>query len=173
MFDNHQRYGAVSRLLHWGMALLLLWQFSTALARVLLEDTAIESFMWNSHKATGVLLLTLIVLRIIWALLNLSRRPSSISLMAKLGHLTLYGLMLAIPTLALLRQYGSGRTFEVFGLPLFAGFEGRMESLMAPANLLHGSLGWVLLALTIGHIVMSFWHRRKGGAKDVMPRMWR
>ena len=38
LHDCAQRYGSVTRLLHWGMAIVLGWQFVTVLAHVLLED---------------------------------------------------------------------------------------------------------------------------------------
>ncbi|MDX5503091.1 MAG: cytochrome b/b6 domain-containing protein, partial [Halomonas sp.] len=71
--------------------------------------------------------------------------------------------------LALLRQYGSGRTFEPFGIPLMPGFEGEIEWMVAPGSLFHGVLGWVLLALIVGHVAMVMWHRRQG--QDVLGRM--
>lgn len=173
MFDNKEYYGKVTRLFHWGMALLILWQFLTVGARVLMEDTAVEQFMWGTHKSLGVLLLLLIAARIAWALLNLSRRPPSVNVLAGLGHIALYTLLLIVPALGLLRQYGSGRSFEPFGVPLFSGFEGKIEFLVEPGNLLHGSLGWTLLALIIGHIAMAVWHRKRDKQNDVLPRMWR
>lgn len=42
---------------------------------------------------------------------------------------------------------------------------------MAPANLFHGWLGWLLLALIAGHILMTFVHRRRPGDQDVLRRM--
>jgi cytochrome b561 len=68
--DNPQRYGLVSRTLHWAMALLLGWQFLTALVRVLMEESALDEFMWGTHKAVGVVLMSLLVLIIGWELYN-------------------------------------------------------------------------------------------------------
>lgn len=124
MMDTNKRYGIVSRLLHWGMALLFVWQFSSAAARVFFEDTPLESFLWGTHSQVGVALLALVVVRGVWALINASRRLASVSVMAKLGHLALYGLMIAVPTIALIRQYGSGRALDVFGVNLMPGFDG-------------------------------------------------
>lgn len=53
IMDNSQRYGAISRLMHWGMALLFAWQFSGAAARVLFEDSALESFLWGTHRTVA------------------------------------------------------------------------------------------------------------------------
>lgn len=169
--DSTYRYGLISRGLHWGMALLLGWQFFTTTVRVLMEDSALDEFTWGTHKAAGTLLMTLILLRVIWALINYRQRPPALSMAARLGHWVLYALMLIIPLLALLRQYGSGREFAVFGLQLMSGFEGEIEALTAPGNLLHGWLGWTLLAMIIGHIGMTLYHRRNATEQDVLPRM--
>jgi len=170
--DNATRYGTVSRFFHLGMAVLLLWQFLSAASHYFFEDTAIEAFFWPTHKAMGVLLLTLVVLRLLWALANLSRRPPAINLLSKLGHIALYLLVLTVPILALIRQYGSGRAFEPFGIPLFAGFEGeKIQWMLDLGSDLHGELGWVLLLLIVGHMLMAWRHRNTD--KDVMPRMWK
>ena len=172
--DNRDRYGRVSRVLHWGMALLLLWQFCSAGTHFFLKDTVIEKFLWTTHKPLGLLLFALILIRVAWALANVSQRPAAISLAAKLGHVALYGILIIVPTLALLRQYGSGKAFEPFGIPLFPGFEGdKIAWMMAPGNLLHGWLGLTLLALVAGHIFMVVRHRRSAADMDVLPRMWR
>lgn len=172
--DNSNRYGGVSRVLHWGIALLLLWQFSSAGAHFFLKDTSIEKFLWTTHKPLGVLLFALILIRVAWAVTNVSQRPPAINVAAKLGHLALYGILIIVPSLALLRQYGSGKPFAPFGVPLFPGFEGdKIAWMMAPGNLLHGWLGLTLLTLVAGHIFMVVWHKRSAADTDVLPRMWR
>ncbi|MCE8021687.1 cytochrome b [Halomonas sp. MCCC 1A11036] len=163
-------YGRVNRYLHWGMALLLAWQFTTTSVRVLLSDTALDELLWSTHRPTGFLLLALVVVRVAWAFASRASQPPALSAAARLGHLTLYGLMLVVPSVALLRQYGSGRAFEPFGIPLMPGFEGeRIEWMVAAGSLFHGVLGWTLLALIVGHVAMVVWHRRNG--QDVLPRM--
>ena len=172
--DSAERYGRVTRCLHWGMAVLMLVQFLSAGAHWLLEDTAIEKLLWPSHKPLGFLLMVLVLVRLGWALANVSRRPPSINLPAKLGHLALYALMVVVPSVALIRQYGSGKPFEPFGLPLMGGFEGdKIEWMLDLGGLLHGELGWGLLALIAGHIVMALWHRGGAPEQNVLPRMWR
>lgn len=173
MDDTPTRYGTISRLLHWSMALLLAWQFLSALSHYGFEDTAFESLFWPTHKPLGLILIVLVVIRLGWALTNFAHRPPSINLTATLGHWGLYGLLLLIPALALLRQYGSGRAFNPFGLPLMPGFDGdKIAWMVEPASLLHGVLGWTLLAMVIGHIGMAMWHRNQPGKISVLPRMW-
>lgn len=172
--NDIQQYDKVSRILHWGMALLLLWQFLSAISRYFFEDTAIEAFFWPSHKPLGVLLLVLMVLRLIWSLVNRSKRPPSTGIAATLGHMSLYLLLIATPVIALIRQYGSGRSFDVFGIPVFAGFEGeKIQWMLDLGKDFHSELGWILLLFIVGHIFMAYWHRRSAHKEDIMPRMWK
>ncbi|MDJ0389694.1 cytochrome b [Roseomonas sp. E05] len=172
--DTPSRYGLVSRVLHWGMALLFAWQFAGMVVRITVGRSPLTAFMVGSHGGVGVLLFLLVLLRGGWSLLNRGRRPhyerGLPGLAARLGHLALYGLMVTVPALALLRQYGSGRAFAPFGIPLMPGFEGRIESLVAPANAVHGLLAWSLLALVGGHAAMALVHRFLWG-DDMLARM--
>lgn len=169
--DTPQHYGTISRLFHWITALLLLWQFTTAFGHLLLDDTPVGDFLWSSHKPTGLVIIVLITIRLAWALWTHPRRPAAINQLAAYGHYALYALMLLIPALALLRQYGSGRSFTPFGIPLMPGFEGEaIEWMTLPANVLHSWLGWLLLAMVAGHIMMARAHRRSGDV-NVLERM--
>lgn len=173
LLDSPQRYGTVSRFLHWSMALILAWQFATALSHWLVADSAMDEFFWPTHKPLGLLLVLLVALRALWSLHNRQHRPPSLSPMARLGHLGLYVLMTLVPLLALARQYGSGRAFNPLGLPLMPGFDGdELRWLTMPGNLFHGWLGWALLLMIIGHIVMVFVHRRRPRDEDVLARMF-
>lgn len=169
--DSATRYGTVSRTLHWGMALGLGWMFASAITHSLAEKSALDAFLWPTHKHVGSLLMLLVLLRGAWALMNAGRRPPSVGTLAHLGHLGLYGLMVAIPFIGLLRQYGSARAFSPLGLPVFPGRDAdtAVKWMTDLGGALHGELGWALLALTVGHVFMAFWHRRRG--PDVLPRM--
>ena len=172
--DSATRYGTVSRTLHWGMALGLGWMFASAITHSLAEKSALDAFLWPTHKHVGSLLMLLVLLRAAWALLHAGQRPPHINLAAHLGHLALYALMLAVPFIGLLRQYGSGRAFAPFGVPLMPGRDNdKIDWMVELGGLLHGELGWVLMACVAGHIAMALWHSRKGASAvdNVMPRM--
>lgn len=170
--DTPDRYGSISRFFHWAIAALVVWQLVTASARFLFEDSWLDELLWGSHKPVGLTILVLMLLRVSWALINQRRRPARVNLASHLGHVALYGLLILIPSIALLRQYGSGRAFSPFGIELMAGFEGDEIAWMeAPANLLHGWLGWALFALALGHVVMAVLHRVSRHSPDVLPRM--
>jgi cytochrome b561 len=164
------RYDSVTRLFHWVMALGFFWMFCSALGHFFWKDASWAKAIWSTHKSVGATLFVLGVLRVVWVLATLSRRPAPVSAAACVGHVGLYVLMLAIPGIGLLRQYHSDRAFEVFGVQvLAAGVERGAPWMNTLGGLLHGELGWVLFAAVLGHVFMVFWHAR--GAQPVLPRM--
>lgn len=168
--DTPTRYGSVSRFLHWLMAAGIAWMMVSAAVHALAEKSALDGLLWPSHKHVGSVLMVLVVLRVVWALVHASRRPPALNLPARLGHGALYALMVAIPLIGLLRQHGSGREFAPLGLPLFSSHDDKVQWMVDLGGALHGELGWVLLALMVGHIFMAWWHRRDP-AQNVLPRM--
>lgn len=170
MSTEATHYGRLTRYLHWAMAALFAWQFASAGAHAWLEDTTVEAFLWASHKPLGLLLMLLAIVRVAWGIFDRGHRPPAVNAWASLGHLALYLLMIAVPAVALIRQYGSGRAFEPFGIPLMSGFEGEIEWMTAIGSNFHGLFGWVLLALVVGHVAMALWHRHAGDSA-VMSRM--
>src|SRR5205809_6687478 len=63
-------WGAPAKLFHWVMAALILAQIALGLmaANWRLSPTKIELFFW--HKSTGMLILALVALRLLWRLAN-------------------------------------------------------------------------------------------------------
>lgn len=171
LFDSSDRYGLVSRVLHWLMALGFAWMFFTAALHYFADETLMTDTLWPTHSVMGFTVFCLGVFRVIWATLNISRRPPSLSIMSGLGHAVLYALMLIIPALALLRTYGADRPFSYLGMALMEPTGQKVQWMIDLAGLLHGELGWTLLALVIGHIGMVYAHRKACGAPDVLPRM--
>lgn len=174
LWDSPERYGVVSRLLHWLMAPLFAWMLISALFRVSGSEAALARFFWSTHYSVGFCILLLVLVRALWGLLNLGSRPAygggPVAWAARAGHLALYGLMIAIPTLGTLRAYGGGRGLRVFGVEVLAATGERVPALMAPANAVHGLLGWTLFALILGHVLMVLVHRHVW-RQDVLARM--
>ncbi|MCE4226625.1 cytochrome b [Methylobacterium sp. C25] len=172
-FDTPQRYGRISRAFHWCMAAFFGWQFAGALLFVSIGDKAITRLVGGSHFTMGFMLFVLVLLRCVWGLLNLRRRPAHpgrLGRAAVAGHVLLYALMVVVPSLAMLRQYGSGKGFSLFGVELMAARDYKIEWMMVPGDLLHYWLGFLLLASILGHVTMSVVHRRSRH-DDVFERM--
>src|SRR5687767_6983414 len=103
--NSAERYGLVARALHWSIGLLIVaqlvlgfWTFE------FMERTAARSANVNLHKALGVMLLILVLVRIGWRIHDKPPPlPASVGVQervgARLGHMLLYILMFAMPIL--------------------------------------------------------------------------
>ena len=165
--DTPERYGLISRCLHWAMAYLLVWQFVTLVGwRVLGDGTVMRtvSQLGPAHGTVGVLVLALLMPRIAWTVASWRRRqPPDQSFrrrVASLVHGIFYVLMFAVPSLALMRAYGSGKGYEFWGVRLVPQTGQKIAWLIGPADWLHGPLAWTLAVLVAGHIVMALLHQR-------------
>ncbi|MDO6585742.1 cytochrome b [Salipiger sp. 1_MG-2023] len=161
--DSADRYGPVSRTLHWGMAALFAVQFLSAAAHwALPRENALRETLWSFHPALGATLFLLVLLRGVWGLANLANRPphpGRIGRVAVAGHVAIYALMVIVPAVRLLAAAGSTRELDYFGIQIFAAREVEVAWMQAAAQW-HGELGWCLAGLVLGHIAMAtLWHR--------------
>lgn len=164
--DTPVRYGLVSRGLHWGMAYLLIWQFVGLLTWKIFGDSQIArtvSSLGPDHGTVGLLVLALVMVRAAWWLSGWSGRPPHAAgwegRAALFAHVALYGLMFAIPALALLRTYGGGKGWAIGAVQLIPETGVKVAWMIAPADRLHGLLAWGLSILILGHIGMALVHR--------------
>lgn len=172
-FDTPQRYGRISRGFHWLMAALFAWQFAGALLYVSIGDTALTKLVGGSHLTLGSTLFVLVLLRGAWALANLRQRPphsGRLGRAAVTGHALIYAVMIVQPSIALLRQYGSGKGFSPYGIQIMPERGSKIEWMMIPADIFHYWLGFAFLAVLIGHVTMSVLHKALW-KEDVLSRM--
>ncbi|WP_162617938.1 cytochrome b [Salinicola halophilus] len=165
--DDGERYGRVSRWLHWSIAGLLLTQFTTVLAWRWLGSTPLTQALAAvaPHGLVGLTVFVLMAVRLIWAwgMRAASARPmqsaNAVGEAARVGHMILNALTLCIPGAAILRSWASGRGMEVWGVRFIPGAERQMPLLEMPADWLHSTLAWALLALALGHGAAALSHR--------------
>lgn len=150
-------YGLVARALHWSIALLIL----CLLASGFLADSLPKGTV-PLHKAAGILVLGLGVLRVLWWLLDRDR-PGHDSLgwqhwLAVLVQWALILLGLAMPVSGWLLSSAAGRPIGFFGLgevPLLIDPDKALAGLFREA---HGVMG-LTLALLVGlHVAGALYH---------------
>lgn len=172
--DTKQRYGTVSRLLHWTMAVLVIWQALKLFDRINDGQHWVGQTLVPWHISVGTLIGVLIVVRIAWALRNLRNRPPpaqppTLAMVARAGHIALYVGLVLLPVSGISIMVGNGYGLEAFGLQIVpAGPE--IPWLATFGGVLHSPVAWLMVMLVIGHIVMALWHGlvRKDG---VLQRM--
>lgn len=160
MNDSKTRYGIISRLFHWGMAALILWQFMKFFDRINDGEHWIGVNLASWHIAIGSLLLILIVLRLIWAVSQKNNRPEqdpATVVLVKAGHGLLYLGMLLLPITGAMIMVGKGYGWSPFGIELVARGGPKIDW-MATLGSAHSLIAWSLLILVIGHAGMALIH---------------
>lgn len=157
--DSSERYGSISRVLHWIMAVLIGWQLFKFGDRIAEGEHWVGQTLVPWHISIGTLLLVLVVLRLAWVMAQRNQRPSQAQATAKLvkaGHGLLYAGMLLMPISGVMVMLGEGYGLNPFGFEVFA--EGNKIAWMASLGEFHSSLAWILAVLIVGHIGMAFVH---------------
>ncbi|MEI8399373.1 MAG: cytochrome b [Alcaligenaceae bacterium] len=174
-------YHPARRLLHWLVALCLallfvlgLWMTARASANLWDDQT---NLLYGLHKALGVTVLLLMMLRFILKLyLAAPAYPPSLTprniLAAKAVHGLLYALLFAVPLFgwAGVTAYPALITVAGYHLPPMP-WVAQNEALAKQLFAVHGTLAFVLAALVIGHFAAALLHlfyRRDG----VFERIW-
>ncbi|MDY0251279.1 MAG: cytochrome b [Gammaproteobacteria bacterium] len=160
MYDSKERYGSITRIFHWGMALLIIWQFMKFFDRINDGEHWIGENIVSWHVSIGSLLLVLIVLRLIWAATQKNNRPEqdpSTAFLVKAGHGLLYLGMLLLPITGLMIMIGNGYGWNPFGLGLIAR-GGAEIGWLATLGSAHSLIAWSLLILVLGHAGIALLH---------------
>ena len=160
MYDSKERYGSITRIFHWGMALLIIWQFMKFFDRINDGEHWIGENIVSWHVSIGSLLLVLIVLRLIWAVTQKNNRPEqdpSTAFVVKAGHGLLYLGMLLLPITGLMIMIGNGYGWNPFGLGLIAR-GGAEIGWLATLGSAHSLIAWSLLILVLGHAGIALLH---------------
>lgn len=170
MAQDH--YSRVARWLHWTMGLLIVGNLIGGLAHDVNAQLIIPL-----HKATGILILALAVVRIIWRMLNPAPPlPAGMSVweraLASFTHAILYALMVLIPLSGWVMSSASRFPISFYGLfdvPKFAVVKD--STLYDISHEGHEILAFAMIALLLIHVGAALRHHfvLKDG---LLARMW-
>lgn len=171
------RYDITIRVLHWLMAALLLTLIAIGwwMSDLPKEDPSKLSFILL-HKSLGVTALLLIIGRLgVRFMTKAPALPESIPATeqkaAKLAHLALYGLMIAIPLSGYVMSMASGYGIEWFGIKLH-NYIGVDLELAETLSEVHEILPNILLVVVALHIAGVIKHRRFSATPvNLLPRI--
>lgn len=162
-FKNTENgYGLVAILLHWISVLLVFGLFGVGWWMVELNYySEWYKTVPHWHKSTGLLFCALIVFRLIWKWLNpkpvvLGSKLEKVA--AKVAHLVLYGLLLAIFTSGYLISTADGRGIDVFNWFTVPGVGELFDKQEDIAGLVHEYLAYGLMVLVLIHALAAVKH---------------
>lgn len=149
---NNEKFSAFSKLLHWFIAILFLFQF----LRFYNKQNLISEYLSSWHNSIGLLLFVIVSFRIIWIIFNWKTQIKSDKLV-NFTHTFIYLLMFLSPLSAILLLINQGQEINFFGLALLP-----KTSAFTPIPWLgqmHGALSLSLIVLVIVHIALSISHK--------------
>ncbi|WP_462401472.1 cytochrome b [Pseudomonas sp. Marseille-QA0332] len=158
------RYGLVSIVLHWSVALTVFALFALGLWMVGLDYYS----PWRTagpelHKSIGLVLLAVMLVRVLWRLA--SPPPPAIAthgmftrVAAKLGHLALYGGLFAVMIAGYLISTADGVGIPVFGLFEVPALVSDLPDQADLAGVVHYYLAWGLVILATLHGLAALKH---------------
>jgi len=160
--NTGERYGAVARVLHWTIAILII---STLFIGLILDDVSgpakFALFRW--HKSFGITVLALATIRILWRFTNI--HPSKLSthaawekFLATITHFLLYFAMIAMPLSGWLMSSAKGVKVSVYGLLTLPDLIAVNKPLGHLLNEFHVYLGWSLIGLIALHAAGAVKH---------------
>jgi cytochrome b561 len=156
-------YGAVAKAFHWILFLMLTFSIIAGNFLASMPKGPEKLQAAGLHKSFGVILLTLILLRFVWRLINETPKlPDGTTaiqaMLAKGMHWALYILMFAQPLSGILMTQSAGFPVSFFGLFEFPVLLDKSPEFAEFFRAMHGTV-WILLVLaSIGHAGAAIHH---------------
>jgi cytochrome b561 len=177
MIGSTTRYDAITILLHWGTALLVVTLFGLAeFWGFLPRGTPLRHEVQGLHISLGLALAAVLALRIAWRLGFGRTLPEIESTLpywaAKSVHYLLYILLIVQVALGFLFRWAQGEAFTFFGLFTIPSAFAADKSLARTIGEAHDLAGWGIVLLAGLHAAAALFHHyalRDGTIKRMLP----
>ena len=164
--DTRNRYGIISRFLHWTIALLILNQFCLVYAKqwFLPDGSQMALFYINGlHKPIGVCLFFLVLFAIFWQILNIHPQfPSSMSKIQKILARTMHGSLLLVAlgmsSSGFLMSGAAGYPTNLFGWYQLPAIIEVNRALAQSFFQIHETLAILMAILIVLHVLAALAH---------------
>lgn len=118
IYNTQQRYGAIAQLLHWSTAIfvVLAWVLGQTV------DDLPKAFGLFAHISAGLAVLAIVIVRVMWRFIDAPPKSEVTPLgvwldrAGRAAHLVLYALLIAVPIVGIVTQFGRGQPLPLFGL---------------------------------------------------------
>jgi cytochrome b561 len=154
-------YGSLSKLFHWVVALLIIGLLIVGNIMTDMDKGELRYTVYGLHKATGMLVLALVIARICWRVINVQPKHDIArwqKIVSHIVHYALYAFMILMPLSGWLLSSAGGHPIRFYGLftvPPLVVPDHDFAEIMEDA---HGAIGWIIVALLAAHIGAALLH---------------
>lgn len=174
------RWNRFGMMLHWLIALLII---SLATVGLLMDDLPNGSLKLNAfllHKSTGITVLALVALRLVWRMAH--RAPTPVAgtptwqqRIGAITHVLLYAMMFAMPISGWLFNSAGNHPFKWYGLFNVPSLSGPDPDLKQRAFAVHEYGFYILAALILLHVAAALKHHfidKDATLARMLPEGW-
>ncbi len=173
--NTTESYGAMAKLLHWSIVVLIIAQFVLASVAEDLPDGLEKLVTMSRHKSIGMLILLLALVRIAWRLVNPTPQPPAGTprwqrIAAASTHGILYLLILAQPLVGWALSSSANYPVSFFNWFEFPAIVGPNHDLHEQLEEVHEVLAGAILIVAGIHALAGLYHHFVS-KDDVLRRM--
>jgi cytochrome b561 len=169
LLNSQARYGAIALALHWSAVALVVVAWTLGLFVDELPRGAARILGLQGHMLAGLLVVVITGLRLLWRLADPSPPPEPtrfgawlfadwIPAMARLVHVGLYLLMIAVPVAGIVLRFARGESVDLFGIMEIASPWTRDRAFVENVAEVHELLAHALIALAGFHAAAALLH---------------
>lgn len=173
--NSREKYGHLAKILHWLMAIVFVAMFFIAYVMTNIDKSHFRDSLYDFHKATGILLFMLAIVRLTWRALNVSPAlPSAMRVWqqqaAKWNVIFLYAVMIIMPISGFLTSTLGGHPITFYGLITLAPLSHNAVASQFYSDV-HEIVSYVFIGLFSLHVLGSLYHHYclKDG---LLKKMW-
>lgn len=162
MYSHSKSYHVVSKLIHWITALLIFGLLAVGFYMGSLDFSEDKLALYALHKSFGLLVLTLVTIRVIWHIIH--RKPKSLSTHTKIekalshaAHAFLYLAMFALPLSGWVMSSAGDFSIQFFGIDM-PDIVSKDEALFRSSREVHEILAIIITGVIGLHILGALKH---------------
>lgn len=161
--NTENTYGSIAKIFHWLISLAILSLIAAGFFMASMPSSPEKYELYGMHKASGVMVLMLVILRILWRLSGkIVQSPSDLPVILKLGahagHFLLYVFMLSMPISGILMSYFGGYDVNVFGLFTIQAATEKAPDIAGIFYKVHTIGIWAFITIIVMHIGAALYH---------------
>jgi cytochrome b561 len=144
-----------------------------------LNPSPLKWTMYDLHKATGITILALVLVRVSWRLSHPVPAPVPMPTWqhwaAEIAHGLLYAAMILLPLTGWLMSSSGGYDVKWYGLFTVPALVEKSDVLFPIAKWLHEYLGYATIGLIVIHVLGALYHHRvlkDATLRRMLPSRW-